>query len=273
MQLDALCMAGGFPLRKWSANCSNLLAGVPDGYHLTQDIRAWEKDEEHSTLGLRWHPKKHEFWEGGRVPGSGTNHCWRRTSGRGGTSRKYFLLWNRSVPRWMNLEQINNDVEIHGFADASERSYAAVVYLRTKKTQPSLVLAKSKVAPIKTSFLEHSGNIFRGPPTQRIVLPGGFRLTSFSVTRCGPPWLKDGGPKSALPWPETFEAIAEQRAQTHVVASELIEDPVFLRFLRLHRLLRVTAWCRCWLGTVRSRVPSVAGSIWTSRELEEANLA
>ncbi|XP_011705856.1 PREDICTED: uncharacterized protein LOC105461064, partial [Wasmannia auropunctata] len=56
------------------------------------------------------------------------------------------------VPRWMHIGQPTSEVEIHGFADASERAYTAVVYLRT--TEPdgqcwvSLVTAKSKVAPL-----------------------------------------------------------------------------------------------------------------------------
>jgi len=42
---------------------------------------------------------------------------------------------------------------IHGFADASERAYAAVLYLQSKDQEgravTSLITAKSKVAPIK----------------------------------------------------------------------------------------------------------------------------
>ena len=41
--------------------------------------------------------------------------------------------------------------EIHGFADASESAYAAVVYLRTiyeaEKPEVKLIASKSKVAP------------------------------------------------------------------------------------------------------------------------------
>ncbi|XP_043271180.1 uncharacterized protein [Venturia canescens] len=45
-------------------------------------------------------------------------------------------------------------MELHGFADASQRAYSAVVYLRVLKsptdTSVSLIAAKSRVAPLKT---------------------------------------------------------------------------------------------------------------------------
>lgn len=54
------------------------------------------------------------------------------------------------VPRWMRTGISTNQMEIHGFADASERAYAAV-YLRTieeRKVRTSLVVAKSRIAPV-----------------------------------------------------------------------------------------------------------------------------
>jgi len=59
------------------------------------------------------------------------------------------------VPRWLRCSP-GDDIEVHGFADASERAYAAVVYLRTRAShdqddewRSSLVMAKTKVAPLK----------------------------------------------------------------------------------------------------------------------------
>ncbi|XP_076278390.1 uncharacterized protein LOC143208142 [Lasioglossum baleicum] len=57
------------------------------------------------------------------------------------------------VPRWLGTRSSTQPLEIHGFADASERAYAAVVYSRTlnaeESTTVSLIVAKSKVAPLK----------------------------------------------------------------------------------------------------------------------------
>ena len=53
-------MVGGFSLRKWAANCQELLRDIPPEYCLTRDSRSWEQ-ENHSTLGLRWYPTRDEF--------------------------------------------------------------------------------------------------------------------------------------------------------------------------------------------------------------------
>ncbi|XP_066597121.1 uncharacterized protein [Prorops nasuta] len=58
-----------------------------------------------------------------------------------------------SVKRWLGGVSISKG-ELHGFSDASMRAYAAVIYLRTIDNdgnyQISLLIAKSKVAPVKT---------------------------------------------------------------------------------------------------------------------------
>jgi len=57
------------------------------------------------------------------------------------------------VPRHLPVGPLATSVELHGFAGASERAFAAVVYLLTntgnKEKQVSLVAAKTKMAPIK----------------------------------------------------------------------------------------------------------------------------
>lgn len=58
------------------------------------------------------------------------------------------------IYRWTGMHTENVAVELHGFADASNRAYATVVYLRIFKSLSEfsviLLTAKSKVAPIKT---------------------------------------------------------------------------------------------------------------------------
>ncbi|XP_029178118.1 uncharacterized protein LOC114945928 [Nylanderia fulva] len=58
------------------------------------------------------------------------------------------------IPRWTGKHCENLALEIHGFADASNRAYAGVIYIRVihapTRFQISLLAAKTKVAPIKT---------------------------------------------------------------------------------------------------------------------------
>lgn len=63
------------------------------------------------------------------------------------------LLERVRMPRPLFRSSRQLQKEFHGFADASERAYGAVIYLRTRDTEEqwttSLVTAKSKVAPLQ----------------------------------------------------------------------------------------------------------------------------
>ncbi|XP_076660868.1 uncharacterized protein LOC143364357 [Halictus rubicundus] len=57
-----------------------------------------------------------------------------------------------TVPRWVGFSPCMSDVELHGFSDASERAYVAVVYLVVRRKTGSwsnLLMGKTRVAPIK----------------------------------------------------------------------------------------------------------------------------
>ncbi|XP_070531355.1 uncharacterized protein [Cardiocondyla obscurior] len=192
----ALCMAGGFPLKKWAASNEELLREVPMGDLSRPGVRSWSPQDCHTALGLQWHPAPDVF--SFRVRTLPTDVVTKRTvvsqSARlfdpmgwlaPATIRaKTFIqgLWLRGLdwdspladndrdrwcsfvrdlgaleevrmPRWMRLSGLR-EVEIHGFADASERAYAAVVYFRTRGNGESswtvaLVAAKTKVSPLK----------------------------------------------------------------------------------------------------------------------------
>lgn len=59
-ELCVLCTAGGFTLRKWVANCSDILDGIPSEYQIQQSSHEWEGDS-HATLGLHWYPEMDSF--------------------------------------------------------------------------------------------------------------------------------------------------------------------------------------------------------------------
>ena len=64
------------------------------------------------------------------------------------------LLATKYIPRcYHNKETSIASMELHGFSDASEQAYGAVLYLRIEctdgSTEVTLVLSKTKVAPIK----------------------------------------------------------------------------------------------------------------------------
>ncbi|XP_017490770.1 PREDICTED: uncharacterized protein LOC108378971 isoform X1 [Rhagoletis zephyria] len=70
-------------------------------------------------------------------------------------TRNYQEINNIRIPRWVSFSPTEK-VEIHGFCDASEKAYAAAVYLRVEKEDKVLVnllLAKTRVAPVKTISL------------------------------------------------------------------------------------------------------------------------
>ena len=64
------------------------------------------------------------------------------------------LLAEIQLPRCYFTSEPTLSIDLHGFSDASEAAYTALVYVRaTYQTQPPtcrLVMAKTKVAPIKT---------------------------------------------------------------------------------------------------------------------------
>ncbi|KMQ85253.1 gag-pol protein [Lasius niger] len=63
------------------------------------------------------------------------------------------VLGEMRVPRWLCTGRSDGRVELHGFADASERAYAAAVYAKACSNEADgellLLTAKTKVAPIR----------------------------------------------------------------------------------------------------------------------------
>lgn len=61
-------------------------------------------------------------------------------------------LQNIRIPRWLRTTTDNKDVQLHGFADASSKAYAAVAYLRVVdngEVHVTMLASRTKVAPLK----------------------------------------------------------------------------------------------------------------------------
>ncbi|KMQ86784.1 gag-pol protein, partial [Lasius niger] len=234
------------------------------------------------------------------------------------------------VPRWLS-HQAEDSIELHGFADASERAFAAVLYIRAigsdGSATVSLVAAKSKVAPVKqvslprlelcaaallASLVHHHRTVIELPITgthlwsdstvtlawiqghparwktyvanrvaeiQRIApeahwhhTPGGDNpadcasrglspsdLASHELWWKGPLWLTTTtGSWPAGPAMETTMELPEQRTSSHAAFRQRPDEPAMLtRHSSLHRLLRVSAWCRRWLRPQSAREPTL----------------
>ncbi|XP_025264298.1 uncharacterized protein LOC112637853 [Camponotus floridanus] len=174
-ELRSLCMAGGFPLRKWAANHLSILDGVPHEHRLTHSPHSWSH-ENHTTLGLHWHPAGDHF-----TFLQPTRHFDELTKRRvlSETARMFDPLgwitpvtmrakiliqsvwlqkidWDTPLPSpdtlaWRNLlSQLPrlNEIKVPRWLGR----YAAVVYLRSstgRSTALHLLTAKGKVAPVK----------------------------------------------------------------------------------------------------------------------------
>nr|XP_042908227.1 uncharacterized protein LOC122271343 [Parasteatoda tepidariorum] len=85
------------------------------------------------------------------------------------------FVQNIKIPRFLLLES-DDQFELYGFSDASEKAYAAAIYCRSKSyngdIKVQLVIAKTKVAPLKTISLP------------RLELCGALRLTKLMSLTC-----------------------------------------------------------------------------------------
>ncbi|XP_029679981.1 uncharacterized protein LOC115245695 [Formica exsecta] len=216
-------------------------------------------------------------------------------------------LENLRIPRWLQTGDEASTLQIHGFADASERGYAAAVYLRTSNGDTATIHLLAAKAPTylwsdsKVTLHLDPGHASRWktyvanrvaqiqltlPNAQWRHVPGRenpadcasrgiapSELAHHALWWTGPEWLR----QPELSWPKkNLEAPKdeppEKTATTHHAAAVEIEPELLLRFSSLHRLLRVTAWCLRWRrSVVRLQLPRDATpTVLQPAELDEA---
>ena len=76
------------------------------------------------------------------------------------------LLEKLRVSRWLGTGDTSSHLELHGFVDASERGYAAVVYLMTKGKVASIKLVSLPrlelcAAALLSSMLVHTRSVLK----------------------------------------------------------------------------------------------------------------
>jgi hypothetical protein len=195
-ELTTLFRQGGFELRKWSSNKPAAVKTVPTD-HLENPLIFSDEDSSLKILGMKWMPNADNFSYnvvGYNAPCTKRNilsyaACTYDPLGMLTPVIfwiKHFLQrlwlekldwdeplngpllkeWTQFSARLMDLQSIQiprqvgnkaSHLRLLGFADASEKGFAACVYLHATfpdgSVQVNLVRAKSKVAPTKTTTI------------------------------------------------------------------------------------------------------------------------
>ena len=180
LQVSQLCMAGSFPLRKWTSNDPRVLTDIPAQYHNPIHARSIQDDVVHA-LGLPWNPRSdalhfhftrsvseqpskravlsciaqffdplvlQELWAiklswDEQLPDS-QRQTWH------GILQLIVGLETIEIPRWLGTTS-EMSLDLHGFCDASQS--AAVLYAHVFRplceAHTALLCSKTKVAPLK----------------------------------------------------------------------------------------------------------------------------
>ncbi|XP_076287443.1 uncharacterized protein LOC143212469 [Lasioglossum baleicum] len=186
-QLQSILRAGGFTLKKWVANCSELIPADQRSPESANE-RTLTIDAPHRALGLAWKTESDAFvfsfqkrevlstisqlfdplgWLA-PVTVQGKllmQELWmQKTSWDDELPPEFTQRWERfctdlaeirelTLDRWVGQLDPDREVEIDGFSDASTRAMGIAIYIRVRDDDESFrvtsLSAKSRVAPIK----------------------------------------------------------------------------------------------------------------------------
>ncbi|XP_018371806.1 PREDICTED: uncharacterized protein LOC108766801 [Trachymyrmex cornetzi] len=193
-----------------------------------------------------------------------------------------------SIPRWTTYGSHTLKCALHGFSDASTAAFAAAVYLRTVNVDGSitvsLLVAKSKVAPLKTMsvprlelsaavLLAHLMHFARSALQLPELECHCWTDATITLAWLSPPWLHHP-PES---WPNSCpllpaEIPLEQRPEPPGCASHTTPDwDLASRYSSWPKLLRITAYLyRCLNRVRRTKNPQSDTAILISEEIQTA---
>ncbi|KAE9522325.1 hypothetical protein AGLY_017271 [Aphis glycines] len=147
---DALrYQTAGFELRKWASNTEEILKTVSDEFRVVKSTTfVGNEDIETKVLGLSWHTL-----EATTVVVNPTATHQQCSPNVAKFVAELPALASVRVPRYFNTA-VGAWCSLYGFCDASQRGYAAIVFLRVHDAprEPSIMLvgAKTKSAPLKS---------------------------------------------------------------------------------------------------------------------------
>ena len=200
IELIATLKSAGFPLKKITANHSELLASLSEDDLYDSNFLKFHDTSSTKTLGIRWNALTDSFSYSFNTNPQ-TDRITKRTilssvaklfdpagwltpvivrakllmqqlwleglDWDEEVSLESHSLWNNlvsdlamvdkiTIPRWIQYDP-SNQIQIHGFADASKAAFCATVYVRCQRSEhiacSNILVAKSKVAPLKTICL------------------------------------------------------------------------------------------------------------------------
>ncbi|XP_018405248.1 PREDICTED: uncharacterized protein LOC108781691 [Cyphomyrmex costatus] len=193
-----------------------------------------------------------------------------------------FLVNNIVLPRWIGTTSTTVQTELHGFSDASNKAYAAVIYVRiinqNGECHSALLMSKTRVAPIKrlsTPRLELCGAILLARLISKLSSLQEFKETlRFCWTDAGVvlAWLK----VQSSHW-KTF--VANRVAEVHTLLPEVnwryipgSENPADLasRGMKPEQLLTSSLWWHgpSWLNQTSSEWPAYEPRDFDAAEAE-----
>ncbi|XP_033194905.2 uncharacterized protein LOC117159296 [Bombus vancouverensis nearcticus] len=176
-ELINITMKGGFELRQWVSNEPNLIESIRMTSDASEHLLLDDKDSK-KTLGLQW--KATQDTLGYSLKQEAKVHKITKRTILSRVSELFNpLAWDDAVPHnirvaWVKFQEqlrkihqvtilrrvtIENSIrlQLHGFADASERAYGACIYFHSTDFQDKhwshLLCSKSRVAPLKTQSL------------------------------------------------------------------------------------------------------------------------
>ncbi|XP_054713503.1 uncharacterized protein LOC129222966 [Uloborus diversus] len=162
-QMFEMMLKGDFTLRKWLSSVSNVLKDIPEKCRENNTSVEINCDTRVKVLGIQWQPSTDTFHFTESIDIE--KPCTKRNILS--EIAKIFdpMGWLAPVivyakiliqELWSYDIGWDEPIEIHGFSEASEKAYCAVIYVKSssdQKVQVNILAAKTRVAPLKSQSL------------------------------------------------------------------------------------------------------------------------